>query len=467
MGGTDATAPQSFDSEYHPGLCAPGEVRTAFAEQESIDSMHAMLAWAKPKIVTRVADAWQEIHDRLVGGTGTVQGDFDKAVEHILQHWEGDAADAFAKKAKKISKQIADCASYASYTSTAMHNAGRKLAEIKPKVDEIEPPSKASSVLNAVGDGFTRNDQRWHSAIHDNQGAQTALNKYDDDLSAGKEEQLKAAALMEDLALTYTSQTKAMGSWRRSKPGVDEEDPDYPGAPGGIAPVPLPVVPDFSSPPPAAGGGIGRPLAAGVGRASPASTPAPPPEGAPAAKTTIDAASTKHPTNTGHAETVTTAPRTGNPTTGPVTTPPGGPGRVGRTSGNRGTPRTGPGDAAEEHPTAGRRGGMHGGSGAGGGKNAGGATTRSSLARRKGGRLDEPSQPKGSAARPVGQGLHSSRGGSQAGERGRKATRLGPPVSSKTKGKEKKNEEQRPDYLVEDEETWMPRRRDVAPPTVD
>jgi hypothetical protein len=33
--------------------------------------------------------------------------------------------------------------------------------------------------------------------------------------------------------------------------------------------------------------------------------------------------------------------------------------------------------------------------------------------------------------------------------------------------KEKKNEEQRPDYLVEDEETWMPRRRDVAPPTVD
>ncbi|OEV09978.1 collagen alpha 1(II) chain precursor, partial [Streptomyces nanshensis] len=25
---------------------------------------------------------------------------------------------------------------------------------------------------------------------------------------------------------------------------------------------------------------------------------------------------------------------------------------------------------------------------------------------------------------------------------------------------------ERPDYLVEDEETWMPERRDVAPPTI-
>lgn len=111
---------------------------------------------------------------------------------------------------------------------------------------------------------------------------------------------------------------------------------------------------------------------------------------------------------------------------------------------------------------------MHaGGGGAGGGKSSGGAAGRGPLARRKGGKLDEPHPTKG-GSRPVGQGLHSSRGGSQAGERGSRAGMRGAPISSSGKGKdEKRNDEQRPDYLVEDEETWMPKRRDVAPPTVD
>ena len=216
MGGTDAGSPKGFDSEYHPGMCAPGEVKTPFATHENIDTMHAMLAWAKPGEVIRVAGAWQDIHDHLVKGPGSVKSDFDKAVDHILQHWEGDAADAFAKKAKKISQQISECASYANYTSMAMDSAGGRLHDIQPKVHAIEAPSKASSVMNSVGDGFTRDDSRWRTAIHNNQGAQAALDNYDDDLSAGREEQLKAAALMEQLALSYTSQTKAMGSWQKS-----------------------------------------------------------------------------------------------------------------------------------------------------------------------------------------------------------------------------------------------------------
>jgi hypothetical protein len=40
-------------------------------------------------------------------------------------------------------------------------------------------------------------------------------------------------------------------------------------------------------------------------------------------------------------------------------------------------------------------------------------------------------------------------------------------VKHKAKGEEEeKTEEQRPDYLVEDEETWMPKRRDVTPPHI-
>lgn len=477
MGGTEATAPESFGSEYHPGMCAPGEVKTPFATHESIDTMHAMLAWAKPDIVIRVAGEWQHIHDHLVGGSGSVKSDFDKAVDHILQHWEGDAADAFAKKAKKISKQIADCASYAKYTSMAMDSAGSRLRDIKPKVDAIEPPSKTSSVLNSVGDGFTRDDTRWRGAIHNNQGAQAALDNYDDDLSAGREEQLKAAALMEKLALSYTSQTKAMGSWQRKQTGDYHDQDDYPGEPGGFVPVPVPLSPDGPTPPPVVGPPTAHVPSGHVAGGGPSAGQPAPLDGLPASKTNIDAAATTHPTNTGHAEPTTSAPRTATPSAGgpgavPPSEMPGGPGRVGRASGNRGMPRAGGGSgsgAAEEHAASGRRGGMHagGGGGGGGGKGSGGAAGRGPLARRKGGKLDEPHQTTG-GARPVGQGLHSSRGGSQASERGRNAGMRGAPISSNAKGKdEKKNEEERPDYLVEDEETWMPKRRDVAPPTVD
>ncbi len=479
MGGTEATGPEGFRSEYNPGMCAPGEVKTPFATHESIDTMHAMLAWAKPELVIRVAGEWQHIHDHLVGGSGSVKSDFDKAVDHILQHWEGDAADGFAKKAKKISKQLDDCASYAKYTSMAMDDAGGRLKEIKPKVDGIEPPSKASSIANSVGDGFTRDDSRWRGAIHKNQGAQVALDNYDDDLSAGREEQLKAAALMEQLALSYTSQTKAMGSWSRKQkppPGWSEHDSDdYPGEPGGFVPVPIPMAPDGPTPTPAVGDPTARVPSVSAGGGGPKVGAADSLDGLPASKTNIDAAATTHPTNTGHAELAASAPRSTSPSTGPGAVPPGdvpgGPGRVGRASGNRGMPRAGGGGgAAEEHAASGRRGGMHAGGGGGGGgsKGSGGAASRGPLARRKGGKLDEPHQMKG-GSRPVGQGLHSSRGGSQSGERGRNAGMRGAPVSSNNakRKEDEKNEGQRPDYLVEDEETWMPKRRDVTPPTVD
>lgn len=456
-----------FGFEYEQAnMCFTGEVKTPFATGETIDSMKAMLADAKPGTVLGVADAWKHLHDHLVGGGDSVKGGFDKAVKHILEHWEGESADEFAKKAQKISRQIADCAKYASHTSIAMRNAGERLNDVKPKVDAIEVPGDVDSALNAIGDGLTRDDTKWRGEIQGNEGAQRALDNHHDDLSAGREEQLKTAALMETLALTYSSQARTMGSWDKRKPEVRDEG-DYPGDPGGVAPVPVIVSPGGSGPS-AVPGREGRTATPAANVGTPKTSAPNTSQGLPAAGTRLDSV----------AGGTTTAPQNGGgtpvsagrgvanpgPTVGSAGGVPGGPGLVGRASGNRGIPTggaTGTGGGAQ----AGR-----GGAGAGSapGSQAGAARGRGPLARERGGKLDTP---KGASAseRQGGQGLHSSRGGTQAGQRGRNdmGAMRGGTAGNARRRDERESEGQRPEYLVEDEETWMPRRRNVAPPTVD
>ncbi|OEU87194.1 hypothetical protein DB35_27290 [Streptomyces abyssalis] len=460
-------------------MCYAGEVKTPFATGTDIDKIKAMLATAKPEQVIEVADAWKNIHDHLVSGGGSVKSDFDKAVDHILQHWEGESADEFSKRAKMVSKQIADCAKYANYTSVAMRNAGQRLSEIKPKVDAIEKPSGFGSAMDKVGDGFSRDDEKWRGEISGNQGAQKALDGHEGDLSAGKEEHLKAAALMETLAITYSSQTQTMGSWNKRPPPRDpiHGQEDYPGDPGGVAPVPVAVTPD--------GGGAGAAAVGAsrtgsvVGRGTPKST-SPAVAGTPAAATKVDGISG------GTATTPNPAGANGSGPTGGVTGGAGagaggaggvagGPGYVGQASGNRG----GAGAGAGARAGVGARGGVGGrvpaglgagagGAGGAGGKGIGAAAGRGPLARQRGGTLDTPQQGQG-AARQGGQGLHSSRGGSMAGERGRGPNGLmggGVAGNNARRNQDEKSQGERPDYLVEDEETWMPKRRDVTPPTI-
>lgn len=120
------------------------------------------------------------------------------------------------------------------------------------------------------------------------------------------------------------------------------------------------------------------------------------------------------------------------------------------------------------------RSGMPGAAGAGGaGKGAGGAgaTGRGALARQKGGVVGGAGAKGGKTGggSQGGSGLHRSRGGSQAGTTGSKSGRgmAGAPGShGRGRGEEEGREGQRPDYLIEDEETWTP-ERNVAPRVIE
>lgn len=469
------------------------EVKTPFAAKEDVDSMKDMVIDARPELVFDVADTWKAIHDDLVIGGGSVKSDFDKAIDHVLQHWEGEAADEFAKKAKKLSKQIAEGAAYADYISVAMRNAGERLNEIKPQIDAIGKPDGFAGAKNLLGIGPSPDGGGWRDGIQSNRGVQGALNGEGKGF-AGKKEQLKAAALMERLAMTYSSQTIAMGSWRR--PSGTQDQADYPGHPGGVAPVPVDVTPEQGGAGPVPPGIATSGKYAGQSAAAPKSTAETKSQGA---ASTASAASTN---GDGVSGGTATGPRPGGanggapavgisgfgvstgPNPGAAGRVPGGLGSAGPGSGSREVTGRGAGaldargDAAASRGGGGRApdggiphghvpgarapGGLgadHGTMGGLGGardRSKGGVPGRGPVAPQSSGTSASPLQGK-SPSRQSGQGLHSSRGGGTAGDRGRSGNGvsgvgLGGEYTDNRPTKYERGNAELPDYFVDDKD---------------
>ncbi|MFE1781146.1 hypothetical protein ACFW9F_00780 [Streptomyces sp. NPDC059506] len=485
--------------EYHePGAASgyPESHETKFAN-ETLPAMKKMVADAKPGEVERVSKAWKDIETKLVGGGG-VKETFDAAVEAVLEHWEGAAADAFRAHAKKISKKITDSAKYAENTSVAMQGAAKALAAYKPVIDNMEMPDTLDRAGDYLGDlGDRGGDKALDADLGNNVSTEDALNKHHGSLSAGKERQLEAAIVMEQLGAAYNSQAKAMGSWKTKK----SDDQEFPGDPGGTPPVAavVPVSPAVSRPKPSTGGG-GR-VNPGAGSISPSKPVAPPRDSAviggaqkpapgtkPQVGTVIDGISGG--TGGGSVGGVATGGAGGSGAGGISGGGIAGGGAAGIVGGARGVGGVGGRGTAGVGGTAGRgaaagggaagrggaagagRPGMPGAAGAAAGGRSGAASGRAgALARQKGGVVGG-TPGAGGAGRGTagGSGLHRSRGAAQAaGGGGRPGGPMGagvPRGRSDREREETRREGERPDYLVEDEETWAT-QRNVAPRVVD
>ncbi|MYT29002.1 MULTISPECIES: hypothetical protein [unclassified Streptomyces] len=504
------------DYEYIPAtMCYNAKHETNFAELD-MDTMKEMVKASSPSEVHNVARGWSDVHNQLVGGSGGgVKGAFDAAVNEVLQSWHGDAAEKFKAEAQKISKKIADGASYADYTSKAMTNAATILEQLKPEIESMEKPSGANSAVNWLEDGGSRDESGLKADLaNKNLSTQDALDRNSGNLSAGKEQQLRMAVKMEQLGAAYASQAKAMGTWKVQKHVSDHED--YPGPPGGDPPPPIPMPISSGSTAPRQ---VGRPSISGMGQGPGGSAGG------------IKAPKLDMPRTPGISGGVG-APAPGTGSLGPkVNTglesfnPPsggaggaggtgigggagglgggvhggggigggagggslgGGPGigggaggLIGGSGGSKGAGAgikgggAGAGGTGAAGRGAGRAGmpGMAGAAGAkGGAKGAGGAGRGNPLARQKGGVVGAGSGGKAGAAGQGGSGLHRSRGGAAAGAGSggrRPAGMAGAPGAHGAKGKDNKGQNgERPDYLVEDEETWTP-ERNIAPKVIE
>ncbi|MEW2402710.1 WXG100 family type VII secretion target [Streptomyces sp. NPDC046862] len=469
---------EKLESQTNGGMGGPdrSQLDTPFMKM-GIPELRSMILDADPGRIYEVSQHWKAVHNILSGGDGdgksggvdsvsakdSVAGMMQSAVENVLEHWEGDASEAFRKKANEIMQNVRNGAAWANHYAETMHAVQNDLRNSMSKMREVEEPSGWDRAWDKLTDD-DRSDKQLLEDINKGVSTDAARQANADSLSKGKEEQLKGVAIMEQLGVNYKAYSK--GTVRD-----DGTDPFQP--PNPQTPMPTPIsMPSAGSSSPGSGSSTAKPWSAGPTTSVKPAPTVPRDPGItggsqlPTAKTNVDSIS---PGLTG------TGPSTGvgGPSvgggglnTGGAQSPgigiPGGTsglaggaaaarGGIGAAGGRGGLAG---GGAAAGRGAGGRTGmGGMGGAGAGAaGRGGAGAGGRGALARSRGGVVGAAKGVTGKGA-GGGAGLHGSRGGSQRGGMAGGAGGMG---GRKGRRSEEENSQgDRPDYLVEDEETWI------------
>ncbi|GGV00065.1 hypothetical protein GCM10010211_79290 [Streptomyces albospinus] len=507
MGGDTSSAPTGGNS---------WDSFTTKFNQHDLKGLKGMLDGADVQHVRDVAGHWQALHDDLVGpgdGGAGIQKRFDDAVKKVLESWHGDTAEKFAKRAQEISQNFTSGAPYASHTAQVM---GQTAQDLQTAIDKVKP----------VDDGWNWGDDVWgdmpwsdqiddkdldKALKQDGVSTQGILDANKDNLSGHQKHRLQAAVAMENLGTAYVVRASSLKPPTPGTGRYDEKVPEHQDPTNGMGTMPMPM-PGMGGP---GGGGLGG--GGGGGLKIPTrgmqSTPTPktpempkmPNEHGinggmgsmkpkiPDVHTGLDGlqggggggAGVKMPGlggGGGGGGASVHMPSGGGAGGGGLSGVPGMPGG-GMTGRGAGGVKTGPGGAggvktgpggAGAKPGTGRAGmpGMGGAHGGGAGKGAGvkGGGAGGAQARQKGGVIGK-SGGKASGGAQGGSGLHRSRGGTAAGSKasgGRRPAGMmgGAHGAHGGKGEGKGQDGSRPDYLVEDEETWTP-ERNVAPRVIE
>ncbi|MGW1028656.1 WXG100 family type VII secretion target [Streptomyces sp. NPDC002577] len=441
-----------------------------------IPELRSMILDADPSRIYEVSQHWKSVHNILSGGDGdgktggvdsvsakdSVAGMMQSAVENVLEHWQGDASEAFRKKANEITQNVRNGAAWANHYAESMHAVQNDLRNSMSKMRDVHEPSGWDRAWDKLTDD-NRSDEQLLADINKGVSTDAARQANADSLSKGKEEQLKGVAIMEQLGVNYKAYA---GNFR-----VDDTKTDPFSPPNPQTPMPTPIsVPSSGSSGPGRASSTTKPWSAGSTTSIKPTPTVPRDPGitggsqlptVPTAKTNVDSISSGL-TGTGPSTGVG-GPNVGggglgNLGTGGAQSPgvvaPGGAGLAAGSAGRGGIGAMGGrgglagGGAAAGRGAGGRAGmgGMGGGAGAAGrgGASAGG---RGALARARGGVVGAAKGATGKGA-GGGAGLHGSRGGTQAAGAGG--------AGGKGRRSEKENSQgDRPDYLVEDEETWV------------
>ncbi len=426
-----------------------------------IDALRAMIENASPGAIETSGGHWRASADRLGGedGHGGIRKAFMDAVDHATAHWEGSAAQAFRREAVKVLEKIdrtyehsrnVESTLIGSRSSGPEVGVAHNLREAKKAMSKIHDPGVVDRATDDSGD----DSQFKRDMANPKMDTRMALELNRDSLSLTKERQVEAVIVMDELAANYDGHKSYL------RESVD------PGGPTGD----WPKRPPTHTPPPP----VRMPITGGTSpHSSSAQTPNMPngagggavPEGFDGPKLSRP----ELPVTTGldGVQGGTLAPPSGGGHGISGGTSGGGHGISGGSGGFSGgliapgvvgAPR---GGGAGGMRGGGMRGGMPGAAGAGaaGGAKGGAAGRGGPQARTRGGVVGKPGSPAG-GGKQGGSGLHRSRGGMQAAA-----------GAAGAKGKDKKGDKerttgQRPDYLVEDEETWAS-KRNVAPRVIE
>lgn len=428
---------------------------------KGIDTLRRMIENARPEVLETAGEHWRASADLLGGhdGHSGVRKKFMDAVDHASAHWEGAAAEAFRREAIKVLGKLDRTYQHARNMESSLIGSresgpevgtAHNLREAMKAMSKIHDPGTVDKAMDSSGD-----DSQFHRDMaNPNMDARQALELNRDNLSLSKERQVEAVIVMDELADHYNTQTTGF-----NEGGDDGLNGDWPKEPAHNPPPPPVRMPDPADRyhPDPSSVTPHHPHNVGGGAVPPGF------DGPKVNRPELPVATGLDGVQGG---TMTPPPTAGGYGGGALS---GGHGVTGGTGGGPGGAfppgvlampgRMGGGGARPPAGAGGMRGGMPGAGGATGGKAGAGAAGRGgALARTRGGMAGKPGGPAG-GAKQGGSGLHRSRGGKQAG--------MG---AAGAKGKDNREKErggkQRPDYLVEDEETWTP-QRNVAPRVIE
>ncbi|MFE2157446.1 hypothetical protein ACFW9M_06480 [Streptomyces lydicus] len=433
-----------------------------------LNALRAMIEHANPEAIETSGHHWRTSADRLGGedGRGGIRKAFMDAVDHASAHWEGSAAQAFRREAGKVLEKIDKTYQHSRNVESTLigtrssgpeAGVAHNLREAKKAMSKIHDPGVVDRAMDEKGD----DSQFKRDMANPKMDTRMALELNRDNLSLTKERQVEAVIVMDELAAHYDGQGKRLREG--TGPGTGGDWPVEPSSTPPPPPVNMPVTggthPRHSTTPnmPHGGHGVGGgavphgfdspkiprpdlPVTTGLDSVQ-GGTLAPPPVGGGGIGGGVTGGSHGGPGGTGGF--------------------PGGavpPGAFGMPGGGMGA-----GGARGMGGAGGMRGGGMPGAGAGAGKAGGakGAAGRGPQARTRGGLVGKPGGPAG-GAKQGGSGLHRSRGGKNAAAGAAGAAG----AKGKGKGDKERTTGQRPDYLVEDEETWTP-QRNVAPRVIE
>ncbi|MFI0260513.1 hypothetical protein ACH4OW_15930 [Streptomyces sp. NPDC017056] len=429
-----------------------------------INALRAMIEHADPDAIETSGNHWRASADRLAGedGRGGIRKAFMEAVDHATAHWEGKAADAFRREAMQVLEKIDRTYGHSRNveqtligTRASGEQAGvaYNLRQAKKAMSKIHDPGFMDKLGDEKGD-----DTQFHKDMaNPKMDARMALELNRDNLSLSKERQVEAVIVMEELAANYRARSDfspgptpppGSGDWPTPPSQTTPPPPVNMPTPGGTRPRPSAVAPSASRVP----GGSAVP----PGLRGPNVKPSTPPP----VRTGLDGLQKGVPSPAGPG--VLGRPGGGGSTVGGGKTSdqpaPGIPGLPGGVLPGRGPGGTGGIKGGGRSGMPGMPGGGSGGTGAAG---RGGAQART-----PGGVTGKPGGPAGSA-KQGGSGLHRSRGGTQGVRPDQRGAGMAGAPGSRGKGEDKERTgSKRPDYLVEDEETWTP-QRNVAPRVIE
>ncbi|MEU0744219.1 hypothetical protein [Streptomyces sp. NPDC006134] len=445
----------------------------------SINGLRKMILDSNPGKIAEVGSHWKSVHNILSGGDGdgkaggvdqvsakdSVAGMLQTAVDNALEHWEGQAAEAFKRRANEIAAQIRNGAAHANFTAEQLFAISKDLDAAKSKMEDIKEPSLLERGSDKLNDDW--DDSQMKKDMAAGVSADTVAKANEKQLSLQMERRLQAVAVMEELAANYQVYAKNLKS---GLGGRDDERGIAPPSNDVTMPPPI-AVPSASAGGPGAAGAGNKPWSAGPTssiKSTPAVSRAVGITGGsqlPSTRTKVDSIS---PGLTGTGPSAGSASISGGGgglgtggAQGPGIVAPGGMSGLGRgaaTRGGVGVPggRAGlaGGGVAAGRGTGGRAGmGGVGGAGAGGaGRSGGSAGGRGALAKSRGGVVGAANGVTGKGA-GGGAGLHGSRGGTQRGAMAGGAGGMG--GRNGRRSEEENSRSDRPDYLVEDEETWI------------